>query len=143
MEITRRDLIAGSAVLGAGLMFGGNVAFAASTSKLQRVKESTLKCIQTGNDCLAHCTAMLGKGDVSMKDCNERVQNMLAQCEAMQKVASLGTATEANLKALAKACAISCKDCADACTKHAKHHEVCKSCLEACKDCASACEAIA
>ena len=130
-------------VLGGGLLVTLPSPVLADTDRIREVIEACLGCVRAGDACVAHCAMMLGNGDTSMADCNKAVHNMLATCRAMADIASYGTASPANLKALAAACASFCRACEKACEPHAGHHEACKACMESCHRCARACEALA
>lgn len=106
--------------------------------------DALAKCISAGEVCQAHCVEELGKGNVSMANCNRRVHEMLAMCRATQTLAAL----ESTLLAQAAAtCAAACKACAEACGEHKAHfahgmHQACKDCMESCQACEKACSAV-
>jgi len=108
--------------------------------KYPDVVTATLDCIRTGEACLDHCLSFFKKGDTSMAECADSVNQMLAMCTAMQKLASHNSKYAAEM---AMTCVRVCKDCELACNKHAKKHEVCRACADACKDCIRACKQIA
>jgi Cys-rich four helix bundle protein (predicted Tat secretion target) len=110
---------------------------------LDDIFKTASDCVKAGTVCLRHCQEALSKGDLSLKDCQASVQNMLAACEAMASVAGQASAPEASLRAMAAACARFCRDCEAQCQKHAKHHKVCADCMKSCAACAKACEAYA
>ncbi len=114
---------------------------AAGADALAAVVAAAEHCLQTGRTCERHCWDMLGKGNTELKECGDTVRNMLAVCEAMAKAGGLRSASDANLKRLAAACAGFCRACEEQCRKHAAHHAICKDCLESCVACAKACEA--
>jgi len=116
---------------------------AKQSDKLAAVVAAAEDCLKTGRACERHCWDLLAKGDVEMKECGDATRNMLAACEAMVKVGSNRTASEANLKLLAAACAAFCRACEEQCRKFSKKHKVCADCMESCIDCAQACEAYA
>ncbi len=96
-------------------------------------------CIEKGNLCISHCLELLGDGDKEMAACAKSVQQTLAICSALQKLASQQSS---HLGELAKLAAITCKECEDECKKHADKHEECKNCMDACKACRKECEAL-
>jgi Cys-rich four helix bundle protein (predicted Tat secretion target) len=79
---------------------------------------------------------MLGKGDTELAECNLRVNEMLATCGAMVKLAAYQSE---RAKEIAKACVAACEACKAACEKHSKHPE-CKACIESCDACIKACK---
>lgn len=113
-------------------------ALAEGASPGAKIAETTSKCIAVGLACLAHCQRELAAGNKSMAECEASVSDMLAACEALQKIATRGSK---HLKTFAKACADVCADCAKTCEPHAKHMAECKACMDACNDCKKACDA--
>lgn len=107
--------------------------------KFDALIASTGSCIATGESCLAHCLTLLGQGDKVMADCAKSVNQMLAMCTALQKLAAQDAPAT---KALAKVTLDVCIDCEKACKKHADKHAECKACAEACADCIKQCKAI-
>ena len=89
------------------------------------------ECVATGKTCLNHCLVLLGEGDTSMKECAQRVNEMIPVCEAM---GTLALADSKNLKVLSEACLVVCKDCAVACEEHMDKHQECKDCYDACQN---------
>ena len=72
--------------------------------------------------------------------CAQSVNQLLAICDALQKVAiQQGSA----LKDLARLAAKTCDECEKACRKHADKHAECKACADACADCVKECKAVA
>jgi Cys-rich four helix bundle protein (predicted Tat secretion target) len=116
---------------------------AGATDKLAAIVAAAEHCLKTGIDCQRHCWEMLGKGNLDLKECGDTTQNMLAACEAMVKVGSYRSASEANLKLLTSACAGFCRACEEQCRKHASKHKICADCMQSCVNCAKACEAYA
>jgi hypothetical protein len=68
---------------------------------------------------------------------------MLAACEAMVKVGTFRSASDRDLKLMAKACGSFCRSCEAQCKKHADKHKICADCMDSCTACAKACEAYA
>jgi Cys-rich four helix bundle protein (predicted Tat secretion target) len=97
-------------------------------------------CIVKGDACLAHCLVLLGEGNKEMAACAQSVNQMLAVCTALQKLASQESAY---LPALARLAGDVCKDCEKACRKHEKKHAECKACADACAECLKQCQALA
>jgi Cys-rich four helix bundle protein (predicted Tat secretion target) len=142
----REILVAGAA--GVALLAQGREAAAQAPKKADArtaLLDSLLKCVATGEACLAHCATELGKGDKSMANCNRRVHEMLALVRATHSLAALDSEL---LGKAAAVCATACKLCADACGEHKAHfahgmHLECKACMEACLECEKACRAVA
>lgn len=86
-------------------------------------------CVTAGTQCLQHCLTLLGKGDSSLGECAQAVNQMLAVCKV---VGPLAAADSKYLKAMARLCVDVCTDCEQACRPHVDHHAVCKACAEAC-----------
>jgi Cys-rich four helix bundle protein (predicted Tat secretion target) len=129
---TRRALIAGAAVLLAGV---GRAPPAlaqkagAKTSPHQAVVAATQRCETVGNACLKHCQRLTRLGDKSLADCMRSVSAMLPVSAAMNRLALQDAK---RLKELAKVCADICRDCEAECRKHEFHHVECQRCAEAC-----------
>lgn len=93
-------------------------------------------CVEAGLACQAHCLDRLAAGDTSMAACARAVMQMLAGCDSLVKLASLGSAHTASMARLALTL---CQECETECRKHEQHHAVCKACADACRACAEAC----
>ena len=78
---------------------------------------------------LQHCLVLLGKGNTSLNECAQAVNQMLAVCEM---IGPLAAAESKYLKSVARLCADVCSDCEEACRPHMEHHAPCKACAEAC-----------
>lgn len=94
-------------------------------------------CIAAGEICISHCLVLMGHGDATMAGCSKSVNQMLATCNALLRLA----AQEARLlPALAKVAADACLECQKACQEHADKHPPCKACMDACDTCAKQCK---
>lgn len=94
------------------------------------VAAAAYDCVRAGDTCLAHCLALLSKGDTSMAGCAVAVRDMVAGMNALAAIASGGGKRAAELAGpLAKLC----EDCARECQPHADHHPTCRACLESCQ----------
>jgi Cys-rich four helix bundle protein (predicted Tat secretion target) len=133
MTISRRDLLASGATLGATYGLGLSVAHAADAAPAQAapagLAAAAANCVRIGEECLQHCLVLLAQGDTSLGDCAKSVQQMLAVCRA---AGPLVYADSKRLGAFAKLCADVCGDCEIACRKHEGYHAICKQCAEAC-----------
>lgn len=146
----RRDLLKGGAATILATL--GSTALAAdhahhehhhhaTTGKpTQALVDTAGDCIAKGEACLAHCLVLLGEGDKEMAGCARTVNQMLAICTALQKLAAQDAKL---LPATAKLAADACRDCEKECRKHEKQHAECKACADACAKCLKACEAYA
>ncbi|MDP2882129.1 MAG: four-helix bundle copper-binding protein [Azonexus sp.] len=97
-------------------------------------------CLKTGEACLAHCIYLLGNGDKTMAACAQSVNELLASCAALMKLAGQDSKY---VPALARVAADICANCEKECRKHEKHHEECKACAESCAACLKECKKIA
>lgn len=142
MTITRRDLLASGATLGATYALGLGTAVAAdehaghaghaapaAAAPGSGFARAAAECVRIGEECVQHCLDLLAKGDTSLGECAKAVNQMLAVCNG---VGPLVYAESKHLKAFAKLCADVCTECEAACRKHEAHHAVCKACAEAC-----------
>lgn len=105
-----------------------------------KLQESALACVKTGQDCINHCLDSYAMGDLSMAGCARTVDQMLAVCATLAKLASVGST---HLPEMAKVAYGICQDCEKECHKHADQHAVCKACADACTACADECKKIA
>lgn len=97
-------------------------------------------CLKVGEACLAHCLYLLGNGDKEMAACAQSVNEMLASCTALMKLAGQDSRY---VPALAKVAGEICANCEKECRKHEKHHEECKACAESCAACLKECKKVA
>ena len=102
-----------------------------------KLSELARTCVQRGEECVAHCLVQLGKGSTEMAACAARVEEMLAACTALSKLATLDSS---HLAAFASATAEICDACEVECRKHEKKHAVCKACADSCAECSKACK---
>ena len=150
----RRDLLktsltsAGALAVGSMLArtaFAGEPSDEAPTDALGTVVNTAAACIKAGEVCLAHCIKELSTCNTSMANCNRRVHEMLATCNAMLRLAAMRSDLARKFAAL---CAEACANCEAACAEHRAHwahgmHLECKACFEACVECRKACLALA
>lgn len=140
----RREALATAGILALASL--GTSAFAAEHkhdhggSGQQALIDATGQCVAKGEACLAHCLILLGDGDKSMADCAKAVNQMLASCGALQKLA---TQDSRLVGAMAKVALEACTECQKNCKVHANKHAECKACMEACTDCITQCKAVA
>ena len=97
-------------------------------------------CVRTGEACLSHCLDLLGKGDKEMAACAKSVNDLLAVCGALQRLA---TTESPLLPKYARLAGEFCEGCEKECRKHEKKHSQCKDCAEACAACLKECRKIA
>lgn len=95
-------------------------------------------CVVSGEICLQHCFELFKTGDNSLADCAAAVQDMVASCSALVKLASYDSK---HTKAMAQACVGILEDCKKECLKH-KQHVQCKDCADACERCITECKKI-
>lgn len=100
--------------------------------------DATAQCMAKGEACLAHCLVLLGQGDKAMGECATAVNQMLAACTALNKLAAQGSRL---VKSMAGVAREACSECEAACRKHAEKHAECKACLDACVECGKQCKA--
>lgn len=93
--------------------------------------DAAAECIRTGETCLQHCLNLLAKGDTSLGECAQKVNQMLAVCRAVGTLADAGSS---HLGSAASLCRDVCKDCEAACKPHVGHHPECAACAKACRN---------
>jgi Cys-rich four helix bundle protein (predicted Tat secretion target) len=109
-------------------------------SKYQPLIAAAGDCMVKGEACLAHCLVLLGEGEKALAECAREVNQTLAICAALQKLAAQGAKATG---AVAKVAINICVDCEKACKKHADKHAECKACMDACTECIKQCKAFA
>lgn len=109
----------------------------ANDPELQRIIDNTMDCLKKGEACSQHCIDLFKAGDTSVANCADSVQEMLAACTALSKLA---TYNSKHLKVFVTACVGVCEDCEKECRKHADKHTACKACADSCIDCIKACK---
>lgn len=137
--MNRREVLKSSLVAGAAVTAGQLLSQTAQAAAKASVADATSHCIEVGRVCAQHCIEQLGNGNKDMAACLSTVNDMLAACEALQK---LQAAKSKHTGAMAKVCLDTLADCQAACEKHAKM-AACKDCADACKACITACKAMA
>jgi Cys-rich four helix bundle protein (predicted Tat secretion target) len=93
------------------------------------------ECVSTGEVCLAHCLDMMASGNGSMAACAKVVNELMAICTALEKLAVQ------NAPSLARQAVVAldaCKRCEAQCRKFAAMPQ-CKACADACAACAAEC----
>lgn len=100
--------------------------------------DSAMSCIKTGDACNQHCIELFKAGDTSVAGCADSVQEMLAACTALTKLAAYDSR---HLKTMVQLCMDVSVDCEKECRKHESKHAECKACADACVDCIKACKA--
>lgn len=103
-----------------------------------RLIDSAMACIKTGDACGQHCIELFKTGDTSLAGCADSVQEMLATCTALTRLAAYDSR---HLKSMVQLCMSVAEDCEKECRKHAAKHAECKSCADACVDCIKECKA--
>ena len=136
----RHVLLHGSALLVA-LTSGSNIEAASqqrSAANGEALIDSALQCVKTGEICSAHCTTMLEQGDRAMAECQRRVDETVAVCEALASLAARGSPLVPRMAAIVHD---ACNACEKECLKH-KEHAVCSACADACVACARECKRV-
>lgn len=109
-------------------------------SKNQELISAASDCITKGEACMAHCLVLLGDGEKEMAACAQSVNQTLAICTALLKLAVQDSKL---LPAMAKVAIQACEACEKECRKHEKKHSQCKDCAESCAACLKQCKALA
>jgi Cys-rich four helix bundle protein (predicted Tat secretion target) len=109
-----------------------------STLPLQELADASTHCVKIGEICRDHCIHLFKSGDTSVADCADAVNQMIASCTAMSKLAIYDNR---HIPEFMRVCAKICADCENECRKHADMHLECKACADACADCIKVIEA--
>jgi Cys-rich four helix bundle protein (predicted Tat secretion target) len=148
--MTRRVLLRGAGLLAVAAATGASLRVSAASGEhdhqhhvhttdigLQRVIDHAMDCVKKGEICSQHCIDLVKAGDTTIADCMDTVQQMLASCTAMAKLAAHNSR---HLKALMQVCIGICEDCEKECRKHEDKHAECKACANSCADCIKVCK---
>lgn len=100
--------------------------------------DAALDCAKAGEICSAHCTTLLEQGDRSIAECQRRVEETVAVCQALASLAAQGSPLMPRMAAVVFD---ACNACEKECLKH-KEHAVCKACADACVACARECKRV-
>ena len=100
---------------------------------------AALDCVRRGDECTAHCLAEFKAGDTSLAECAAAVEETVAVCVALAKLAALDSK---NLGSFAAACAEICEHCETECRVHEDTHESCRACADACARCVEECKKV-
>ncbi len=131
----RRDFV----LSGLASMAATPVFASAKGSKMPSLGVALAECQEVGLRCVQQCKAELANGNKEMAACLDTVLDMLAACEALQKLSAYQSKLVAKQGVVA---AEACDTCEKACEKHAKHMAICAECAEACKKCAQLCREV-
>jgi len=143
-RLSRKNMLQGAAVTAAALVAGA----ACADEKHKHMHEgkhgkliaSAHHCLMSGETCMDHCMEFFKKGDTKLAKCADSVNEMLAMCTALGRMAAYNSEY---LKDVAQVCLKVCETCEKECRKHAKHHAVCKACADSCKECIRECKKVA
>ena len=109
------------------------------TGKYAALIAEAMHCIETGNECAAHCIADMRSGNTELLECLVQVQELEIACNALAKFAAFDSE---HLKTYAAATIEVCDTCEAECRKFEEVHTQCKACADACVACARECEKI-
>lgn len=144
--MNRRDLITAAAgAAGAAAFMAAAPAFAgdehaahkAGAKPNMKLVDAAATCSKASEVCLAHCLTTFTTGDTSLSACAVVVNETIALCNALTRLAAAGSM---HLADQAKVALAVCDHCEKECRKHADHHEVCKACADACVACIAECK---
>jgi Cys-rich four helix bundle protein (predicted Tat secretion target) len=110
-----------------------------SSGKYKALVNSAADCVHIGEECLNHCLTMLSTGDKELGECSKSVNQLLATCDALMKLAAQESVYTPKMAALAGQV---CKDCEAECRKHEKKHGLCKACADSCAACYKECQKV-
>jgi Cys-rich four helix bundle protein (predicted Tat secretion target) len=141
----RREMLGGVGVLAMAAVAGQAMAADHNHdhhhgAKNQALIDGASDCIKTGEACINHCLDLLAQGDKELAACAKSVNELLAVCAALQRLATVDSKF---LPKYAKVSADFCEACEMECRKHEKKHAECKACAESCAACLKECRKIA
>lgn len=135
--IMRREFIAGAAVVAGMAATRVDAAHHDERSGQDDLVGAANDCVAAGNACTAHCLAEFSEGRTGLAACAARVEELVASCGALAKLAAQGSE---HLPAFAAVAAAICESCEKECRRHAEMHDACRRCAEACVTCKKHCE---
>ncbi len=140
-SLGRRDFLAGAALAAATVASpsarAAHHGYAQHTRPHAQLADAAGDCVRAGADCRAHCLEEFRDGRTQLAACAARVEEMMASCEALGRLAAQESAHVAGMAAVAEAI---CAECEQECRRHADMHETCRRCAEACTACREACK---
>ena len=139
----RREMLKAAGMISAATMAGTALAVDAHHGhgpSHATLLDASLECVKTGDVCLAHCLQILSGGDNTLAECARSVNELVAVCAALSKLAAANSARLPKYAAVVK---MSCDDCEKECRKHEAKHAACKACAEACAACSKECAKLA
>ncbi len=99
---------------------------------------SALECVSTAEAGIRHCIDEMGKGDKSLAECANKMNEVKLVCAALGSLASYDSGYT---KEMAKLTARVCEETEKVCSKFDKH-KPCMECSESCKKCIEECKKI-
>ncbi|MCH9698442.1 MAG: Csp1 family four helix bundle copper storage protein [Gammaproteobacteria bacterium] len=142
---SRRSVMAGAAAVAALGVFNPALAVEKEHEKHQanpdvkNLIDTAQQCEVTGDACLAHIFKTFTTGDTTLAKCGILVDDAIAACAAIAKLASNNSA---HTKAMAAVCKSVCADCEVECRKHGKKHAICEDMANSCQATVKACEKV-
>lgn len=104
--------------------------------KYAALVNTSADCGHIGEVCLAHCLVLLREGEKELAACAASVNQLLAACDALMKLAAGNSKYVPKMAALTETV---CLDCEKECRRHEQKHQECKDCADACAACAKEC----
>lgn len=108
-----------------------------SGSAYAKLARAARECSASGSACINECIIDLRNESLMLVECLARLQELVASCDALAKMASLGTKHLAAFAAVTKEV---CAYCEEECRKHQDHHPSCGECADSCVECARECD---
>ncbi len=128
----RRDAIQQLALGLTGLALSSKLSAQAEVAKAPSGKsllDALSQCQVDAVRCQAHCVKLLEGKDTSIMGCFTKVSDLIDLNHAALSLVSRDSPAAKDLAAVLKK---SADACAQECSKHAKHHELCAACEKAC-----------
>ena len=101
--------------------------------------KSASHCAMLAEQCVKVCYDTLEAGDKSMAECGRKLEELIATCKGIEKMAIYDSA---HLKEMAKLTTKVCEDSEKECLKH-KEHKQCADCAVSCRECIELCKKVA
>ena len=138
-NVDRRIFLAATGGIALAAVAGSANAKELSGAVYSELALAARECSASGTACISHCVSDLREGSLMLVECLTRVQELVASCDALAKMASLGSK---HLVTFAAATKEVCAYCEEECRRHEDHHASCRECADSCVECVQACERV-
>lgn len=138
-NVDRRVFLAAAGSVALATTAGSANAKTFSGTVYSELAVAARECSASGSACINECIIDMRNKSLMLVECLARLQELVAACDALAKMASLGTK---HLVAFAAVTKEVCAYCEEELRKHVDHHPSCGEGAAACAKCARECERV-